>query len=287
MAVVSRRIAKFVEKPLLQGLFAICGAGRFWSKWLAKTVFLLLFANVFTGVTLSTAWAASDSLKLRLSSTLTTLMTEIRYEDREPDEPAYQRRFLFLGERMRIDFGRDDEGFILFDRQENMVWHISPSDRRITGIAPGLIENVWPPDWTLSQENMPSASAVLSQVRLNGMLCVEFKATPLLSNEASLLRNYQRVLAANKAAEWLSTPEALREPCSLALNVYQPGTEYAQGLPLAIRYWDSRSRIYLGHDKRSARPDLFDLPIGYLRVVIEAAGQGNAASLQPDASQTR
>ena len=44
-------------------------------------------------------------------------MSEIRYQDQEPEQPAYTSRILILGERMRMDYGRDDEDFILYDRR--------------------------------------------------------------------------------------------------------------------------------------------------------------------------
>jgi len=238
-------------------------------------------------ILLSANSATADTIKLRLSDSLSKLMTEIRYEEHEPGEPAYLSRFLVLDERVRIDFGRDDEGFILFDRQANRVWHVSPSDRKLTGITSGKIESVWPQDWALSQESVPSESGVLTQVRLNNVLCAEFKVAPLLIKEASLIRDYRRLLAANQAATWQKTAVDMRAPCSLALDVHLAGIEYVQGLPLAIRYWDARSRIYQGHDKRLAQPDLFELPAGYLRVMIGVSDHEKSASRQPPASQTK
>ena len=76
-------------------------------------------------ILLSANSATADTIKLRLSDSLSKLMTEIRYEEHEPGEPAYLSRFLVLDERVRIDFGRDDEGFILFDRQANSLWALS------------------------------------------------------------------------------------------------------------------------------------------------------------------
>jgi hypothetical protein len=231
-------------------------------------------------------WAAPGSVSLTMSKTVTEYMTEIRYEDREPEQPAYISRILVLGERMRMDYGQDDQGFILLDRPARMVWHVSPGERRLTGIASGTLKDVWPKDWTLSQEQMPSEQGVLSQVRLNGALCVEFKSAPLLKNETRLLREFRRILAANQANAWLATPEELRQPCSLAIDVHAAGIEYSRGLPLAVRYWDGRSRVYQGHDKRPARPDLFELPGGYSRFVI-GGDQGKAERRQPPSSQTR
>ena len=223
------------------------------------------------------ASGASNSVNLALSRSLNVFMTEIRYEDREPEQSAYVSRILILGDRMRMDYGQDDQGFILFDRGAKKVWHVAPSERRLTGIAAGTVKDVWPKEWKLSQEATPSEKGVLTQLRLNGALCVEFKSAPLLKSEARLLGDFRRMLAANQASAWLGTPDDIRQPCSLALDVRAAGIEYSRGLPLAIRYWDGRSRVYLGHDKRSPRPELFELPDGYARFVVGGADQGKAA----------
>ena len=233
------------------------------------------------------AWAASDSVNLSLSKSINVFMTEIRYEDREPEQPAFVSRILILGDRMRMDYGQDDQGFILFDRGAKKVWHVAPSERRLTGIAGGTAKDVWPKDWKLSQESTPSEKGVLTQVRLNGALCVEFKSAPLLKSEARLLGDFRRMLAANQANAWLGTPDDMRQPCSLVLDVRAAGVEYSRGLPLAVRYWDGRSRVYLGHDKRPPRPELFELPEGYSRFVVGDADQGKAVSRQPASSQAR
>ncbi len=233
------------------------------------------------------ALASPSPVKLTMSQSLSELMTEIRYEDREPEQPAYLSRILILADRMRMDYGQDDQGFILFDRQANTIWHVAPGESRMTGIASGSVKNVWPKAWTLSQETLPSDVGEITQVRLNGALCVEFKSAPLLQKEARLMWDFRRMLAANQANAWAATPEDIRQPCALAIDVREAGVEYSRGLPLAVRYWDGRSRVYQGYDKRAPRSELFDLPAGYTRVVVGGAAQENSERRQPVSSQSR
>ena len=200
-------------------------------------------------------------------------MTEIRYLDQDPDQPAYTSRVLVLGERMRMDYGRDDEDFILFDRRAGMVWLVAHDERRLTGIPAQPMKKVvemvaWPEGWKLAQERQSSGVNALFQVRLNGQQCVEYKNAPILKDETRMLRDFRRALAANQANAWNGTPEALRQPCSLVLDVRQAGLEYQQGLPLAIRYWDGRSRVYQSHASRAAQPALFELPASYQHFVL-------------------
>ncbi len=200
-------------------------------------------------------------------------MTEIRYRDEESDQTAYTSRILILGEKMRMDYGKDDEDFILFDRAAGTVWLIAHGERRLT-VIPGLpMARVakladWPQGWRLDQSRQASGGNVLYQARLNDQLCVEYKTAPILKKEARLLRDFRRALAANQSVSWNGMPESLREPCMLLLDVRQAGLEYQQGLPLAIRYWDGRGRVYQSHETRPAQPSLFALPDGYQRFTV-------------------
>ncbi len=246
------------------------------------------FAVIGVGAALSTqTFAASDFLRLRLATALAETMTEIRYADREPEQEKITSRILFLGEKMRMDYGRDDQGYVLFDRAIKTVWHVSPQDQRLTGIRFAKIPKVWPPNWHLTQDAMPSENSVLSQVRVNGMLCVEYKHAAMLSKEATFIAEFRRNIAANQARLWIETPDALRQPCVLALDVQAAGVEYSQGLPLALRYWDGRNRVYQGHSMLAARPELFELPAHYLRVVLGVKDQETESRRQPRSSQVR
>lgn len=212
------------------------------------------------------------------SSALAADMTEILYLDQEPDQPAYGSRILISGERMRMDYGRDEEDFILFDRHERMVWLVAHGERRLTGIPARSMREVaktaaWPQGWRLAQERQASKPNTLFQVRLNDQLCVEFKSAPILKTEARLLRDFRRALAGNQADAWNGTPESLRQPCVLVVDVRQAGMEYQQGLPLAIRYWDGRSRVYQSHSTRTAQSVLFELPDAYQRLLLDTRGR--------------
>jgi hypothetical protein len=235
--------------------------------------------------------AATVPLKLKLAHQLDQMMTELRFTDREPEQASFISRILVLGERMRMDFGREDQGFVLFDRASREIWHVSPGDRRVTragsGKPAGKPADVWPKDWRLTQDEMDSDAGVLVQVRLNDVLCAEFKSAPKLMHEAGLLADFRRALAARQAVVWLDTPLDQRQLCVLALDIHAPGIEYGRGLPLAIRYWDGRTRVYQGHQRLPSRPELFELPAGYTRSLTHGEDQGKVDRRQPDASQVR
>jgi len=245
----------------------------------------------------------SGALQLKLSGFLGQRMTEILYADSEPEQSRMTSRILILGDRMRMDFGQDDQGFVLFDRAARTVWHVSPQDQKVTGIVAGELGSLvpelgpkpgpkhgqksWTKDWVLSQDEMPSEQNLLTRLRLNETLCVEFKSAPMLAWQAQLLAEFRQTLAANQARLWLALPETERQPCALAVDVERAGIEYRRGLPLAIRYWDGRSRVYLAHQYLPPRPELFDLPKQFRQVLIGATDQAKESRRQPRSSQAR
>lgn len=188
---------------------------------------------------------------------------------------------------MRQDFGRDDQGFILYDHPARTVWHVSPHDQRLTGVEAGRLGKIWPDGWKIGKEDMPSEQGLLTQFRVNDTLCLEYKSASLLLREAVLLAAYKRALAANHARVWFETPDAMKQPCSLATDVELAGVEFGQGIPLAVRYWDGRSRVYQGYDKPPLRSELFELPTGFLRTMIRPGLQENETRRQPAVSHNR
>jgi hypothetical protein len=262
-----------------------------WRKLFLSGLGSCMAAAVFASFAV---FAASNPVELKSSGMPAQRMTEIFFLDSEPEQPALTSRILILGERMRMDYGRDDQGFVLFDRVAKTVWHVSPHDRKVTGIVAGKDAKVWPKGWLLSQDDMPSGEHVLSQIRVNGVLCAEFKTARVLEKQAGLLADFRATLAANQAQVWSALPESMHQPCTLGLDVRAAGVEYRRGMPLAIRYWDGRSRVYQGYRLLAARPELFDLPSGYRRVVNvvketpkQTPNQGKGSSRQPRTSQAR
>jgi len=249
----------------------------------------------------------AGALQLKLSGSLGQRMTEILYAESEPEQSRITSRILILGDRMRMDFGQDDQGFVLFDRAARTVWHVSPQDQKVTVIladdagsldlkprpntrsqpGPKPRQISWPKDWLLSQDEMPSEQNLLTQLRLNETLCVEFKSAQMLAWQAQILAEFRQALAANQVRLWLALPEMDRQPCALAVNVAKAGIEYRRGLPLAIRYWDGRSRVYLGHQYLPAKLELFDLPKQFRRVLIDTPDQAKENSRQPRSSQDK
>lgn len=218
----------------------------------------------------------------------TPLMTEVRYQDHDPDQAAYTSRILIYGDFLRMDYGRDEEDFILFDRHANKIWLIAHAERRLTEIVGGDAKKlIWPKAWSVKIVHQASGADTVSQLRVNDQLCAEYKVAPILGAEVKRLAEFRQALSANQYVSWQGTPEELRQACTLALEVLDAGIEYRNGLPLSIRYWDGRTRVYQSHERRPARPELFALPQGYERFVVGEPAQEKVRARQPASSQAR
>lgn len=200
-------------------------------------------------------------------------VTEILYDDRDADGATYASRVLILGERLRMDFGHDDDDYILFDRQARKVWLVARSQKRITEIAaaPGRMKP--PKGWRVQLESMPSDGQRIGQARLNDKLCAEFKNAPLLPEAARLMADFRRALAGNQVAAWKATPEDLRDGCVWVMDIQEAGVEYRHGLLLALRHADGRGRVYRGHATRELPAALFDLPADLARFRVGGDGK--------------
>lgn len=212
-----------------------------------------------------------------LASAWAEQVTEIVYDDRDPDQSAYQSRVLILGERLRMDYGRDEEDFILYDRRAKAVYLVDHAGRRITEI-PGAKPRVkTPKGWRVKLETQSAKGQHLTQARLNDKLCAEFKNADLLPEAARLMADFRLSLAANQAQSWEATPEEMRDDCQWLMDVKEAGVEYRRGLLLALRQADGRSRVYRGHRVLDKPAALFELPGDYalFRVGLAAAETQN------------
>lgn len=201
-----------------------------------------------------------------MTPVLAATATVILYEDREPDAAPYLSRILVQAGRMRMDYGRDDDDYILFDgRSVHLVSHGAAG---ITTIPAGKARSAPGMAPRSGVQAEPGGAQRLVRVTADGGLCAEFRSAPLLEAEMSVLRAFRQALAANQGVAWEHTPAELRDPCDWVMDTQEAGVEYRYGLLLSIRYANGRSRVYKGHEQREVANGLFELPAGYRRITL-------------------
>lgn len=217
---------------------------------------------------MSRAWLPLALSLLALPCRADGDMSEIFYRDVEADGTAYNSRIMVYAERLRMDSGRDDDDYILYDRPADTVYAVSVQGRSVTVIQAGQAVYDWPETWRLEMAESNQGANRRTEVRLNGAFCAEFKNADLLPEASRVLAAFPRVLAASQAAAWQTTPPELRDPCFLAIDVREAGIPYRHGLLLAARYADGRSRTYQHHGRRPASDALFRVPEDFRRYEI-------------------
>ncbi len=205
-------------------------------------------------------------IALSAQAAQTLQATEILYRDSVPEQTDGSTRILVADDRLRMDYGRDDGDYVLFDGRA--IYLVSMAARTATVIPAGRprLRGVALEPVALNVRR--SGSELLVKVALRDRQCVEIRTAPLLKEEMVMLQFLQQAMAANQAAALLSTPENLRDPCDWALAVQEAGIEYRFGLPLAIRYANGRKRTYRNHAVRQLPAALFELPAGHRRLPI-------------------
>jgi hypothetical protein len=201
--------------------------------------------------------------------------TEILYRDTEPGQLPYTSRILVRGEQLRMDYGKADDDFVLYDRQAGRVYVVSRTGARITEIparraklGPGQAKPV-----RILSRGGGGEKRVQVLLQDQDRVCAEFKSAPVLPHEAGMLRDLSLALSANHAASWDATPHELRDDCDWVMDVQEAGLEYRYGLPILIHYAGGRIRAYQSQAKveagAGAGAELFQLPGDYRRFLVD------------------
>jgi len=156
----------------------------------------------------------------------------------EQGTDPYVSRVIVTDDYLRLDEGADDGGYTLFDRQQEILYNVSPDDRSVLVMeqqGPGLIlqEEV-----KVDTQAPTVAGQQPKNVRLlaNGELCAELVVIEgVMQDAVDALSELKLALARIQAATLQAMPIDMRTPCDLAANVYAADRSLRFGLPLQER----------------------------------------------------
>ena len=203
----------------------------------------------------------------------------LNYLEWESGGQPYAGRVLITPRFMRLDYGEDDQGYILLDRGAGMIYSVQVDDHRILEVAAGGGEVGEPPmPLEFGQSSQLDADAppvageqpLSTDFTVNGELCFQTVSVPgLLPDAVSAWREFATIMAAQRLTTLTNTPPELWRPCVLANDIYAP-TRYLQyGLPIREHNRFGISRELRGFEANVEQPvALFRLPNGYQRFRI-------------------
>jgi hypothetical protein len=193
----------------------------------------------------------------------------------------YINRIMVTDDFIRLDEGGDNGAFTLFDRDQEIIYNVSPEERTVLVINP--TESV--PDSADSlilAEQIetdagapPVAGQIPRRVRLlaNGEVCSELVVVEgVMQGAVDALAELKLTLARAQVASLAITPLELQTPCDLASSVYAADRALRFGLPLQERGAGRSQSLVDFVSGFEAADGLFELPQDFRRQALFSSG---------------
>ncbi len=193
------------------------------------------------------------------------------YDEVEESVGMQQMRYLINDQYLRIDGGRENSDFILFNIANRNVYSVNHEDKTILKI----VYREWKKpefDFKVSEQEelMKDAPQINKQpvyhyqLKAGDKVCTQvFFIKDIYPDERKVLHRYRQTLSSQQVSTLDNTPVEFHTPCFLAAQVYQEANYFLKGLPVQITHSRGYAR-YLKHFERIEVDDgLFVLPEGY------------------------
>ena len=200
------------------------------------------------------------------------------YRVAEPGSEPYISRIIVTETFLRLDQGQGDDGFILFDRTQKIIYSVSAENNTILEISPraelrDLPEAVVLEAKIVEEQGLPELPGIKTKYWrffVNGKLCRSAMVAPGLMQKANRAHGeYLDLLAIQHLATLQGIPPEMRDPCDLAVHAFEPLAVINKGLPL--REWSEHGQLQelIDYRERFDIPDdSFNLPDDYQRTKL-------------------
>ena len=199
--------------------------------------------------------------------------TILWYLEQEPGIDPYRVRYIVTKDFLRSDEGLDNEDFLLFDRQKDVIYSVLPEDRSVLQIKGDGDIAAAPPELTVQIKKSIDARApkvggqvpVTLELLAGDSLCQSAMVVPgYIDDERRAFREFSRAVAVQQARTLNNTPPELRTPCFLAYYLHLNDFHLAEGMLLAEWSPDGERRELVGVEEHVAVPaSLFVVPDDY------------------------
>lgn len=162
------------------------------------------------------------------------------------EQESYQTRMLISEDFLRIDDGAGADGYVLFDRQNNIIYNIN-NDTKTVMTVELIPDEVKPPfdlDLVAEKITLPAGAPEINGIKpqhyrlsTNQEHCLDVIAVNgMLESAVNAMQAYNRVLASNNAITLDATPLELQTPCMLSMNIFYVNQNLRYGFP--VQEWD-------------------------------------------------
>ena len=172
----------------------------------------------------------------------------------------------------------NDNGFVLYDRNENVIYSISSEEQQVVKIKQVPVTIASPIELKLHSVRLAedkSAPLIKGkktqhyQIFVNDKLCYNMISVPgLMPDVVMAMSNFNQLLAGQQAETLRYIPADLHEACDLARHTFYPQKHFEYGFPLLFQAIDETgqienikySRALINFKKQKVSAELFVLP---------------------------
>jgi hypothetical protein len=194
------------------------------------------------------------------------------FEESGPGLEPYTTRMIVTQKYLRIDDGRDDGDFLLYDRKKMLIQNVNNQEKMILVIHAQPV-NVESPiklnnEIRHNKTEVPKlAGREVSHYQFvtNKQVCFDvYTSSVLMGKLRTALAEYRRTLSGEQAMMLTVTPKELLNACDLANNIYSPDRHLVKGFPVRQREFTGRSRQLIDYTEGGTIDlKLFQMPEGY------------------------
>lgn len=195
--------------------------------------------------------------------------TVVYFEEAEPGIDPYPVRMIVTKRWMRIDNGRDDDDFLVFDRSELKISSINRMDQSVFLVKPDAkeIPSEGQPKIereTYADADMPTLEGVKpthKSISVGDKLCRDTVAVQgMMPDVVDASKEYLTTLSLQQFQLLNKTPPEMRDPCMLVNLIYRPTEHLSDGFPVRESDYRGFVRELTGFEELKVPPRLFEVP---------------------------
>lgn len=204
--------------------------------------------------------------------------TALYFEEQERGSESAPTRMLVTPDFLRIDYGKDDDDFILYDRKRPTIYSVTHADKSTLVISPAKITAKPPKPFThrvtKDRQSFPAVdgkAVAHYQLFTNDRRCYDlFAADGLLPETLPALREYAQTMAGEQGVSLAFTPKEMQDTCDIANHVFLPTRHLEHGFPVRLEDFAGKTRQLINYEQgKSFSPSLFSLPEQYKRYRLQ------------------
>jgi len=192
------------------------------------------------------------------------------YNEKETGTAVSRVRYILTDDFMRIDEGKAEDDYILYDVKKNVLYNINHDDQTImfiesqpwkmpNNLGRQVIDKKLPDAPKISNKNVAQYHLIA-----NEKICSEVQFVPqIYKSERAILSRYQHLLSGQLVSSLANTPKEMQTDCMLVDRVYRTGELYDKGLPIQEQHENGYMKILVSFSQQKINTALFSLPKNY------------------------